>query len=95
MWRSWPGDSVMIADQSSCLSRRPVFVMFGRAGSVSDGQRCPSLTLPARQKKRSTTTATCLEDELQSGHQSVLAIQAAARTQPETDRLIEPGMSPS
>ena len=34
--------------------------MIGRAGSVSDGQRCPSLTLPARQKKRYTTTATCL-----------------------------------
>ena len=43
------------------LSRRPeLFVMFERAGSVSDGQWCPSLTLPARQKKRYTTTATCL-----------------------------------
>ena len=34
--------------------------MFGRAGSVSDGHRCPSLTLPAGQKHLYTTTATGL-----------------------------------
>src|SRR4029079_13621147 len=42
-------------------SKRPeLFVMFGRAGSVSDGQRCPSLTLPARPETRYTNTGTRL-----------------------------------